>query len=68
VELFRTEGSVGAALGAGIGAGIFSSDEDAFSRLEKLQTVEPDASQETYNAVYAEWKQLLELQLNSQTV
>ena len=68
VELFKTEGSVGAALGAGIGAGIFSNEEEAFARLEKLKTVEPDASQDTYNEVYFEWKQLLELQLNKQTV
>jgi len=64
VEMYRTEGSVGAALGAGIGAGAFHAAEEAFTDLEKLQTVAPDNSQAAYNEAYEAWKEQLELQLN----
>lgn len=62
VELYLSDGSVGAALGAGMGMKIFASGEDAFSNRKPLQLVEPEANDE-YEIVYQEWKGLLEKQL-----
>ena len=42
IELYDTDGSVGAAKGAGIGAGIYKDRDEAFASLELLGTVEPD--------------------------
>lgn len=57
IELFNTDGSVGAAKGAGIGAGIYHSNEEAFATLEKLKTVEPDLKNVTaYRSAYEVWK------------
>ncbi|WP_299756508.1 FGGY family carbohydrate kinase [uncultured Pontibacter sp.] len=63
VELYRNDGSVGAALGAGIGVRAFKSEEEAFTNSEKLQIVEPNAVSQ-YEPVYQEWKALLEKQLH----
>ena len=42
IELYDTDGSVGAAKGAGIGAGIYKDNNEAFASLDKLQVIEPD--------------------------
>ena len=44
IELYDTDGSVGAAKGAGIGAGIYKDNKEAFSTLEKLEVIEPRQS------------------------
>lgn len=60
IELYDTDGSVGAAKGAGIGAGIYKDHNEAFASLEKLQVIEPDtANAAAYRAAYDSWKQLL---------
>ncbi|MBP1640885.1 MAG: carbohydrate kinase [Bacteroidetes bacterium] len=60
IELFNTDGSVGAAKGAGIGVGIYKSNVEAFATLEKLKTVEPDTKNEAaYKAAYELWKSKL---------
>ena len=58
IELYDTDGSVGAAKGAGIGAGIYKNNNEAFSTLEKLAVIEPSES-ETYRAAYETWKSKL---------
>ncbi len=64
IELYDTDGSVGAAKGAGIGAGIYASADEAFASLEKLQVIEPKAADRTaYSAAYARWKAVLESKL-----
>ncbi len=63
VELYKNDGSVGAALGAGIGCGVYTTPKEAFSNMEKVKTVEPSAK--TYEPVYAEWKELLNRQMNN---
>jgi xylulokinase len=61
IELYDTDGSVGAAKGAGIGAGIYKNANEAFASLDKLQVIEPDAAhREEYLAAYARWKAVLE--------
>jgi xylulokinase len=60
IELYDTDGSVGAAKGAGIGAGIYSDAVEAFKSLRKLNVVEPDIkSQAEYREAYERWKNLL---------
>jgi len=61
IELYDTDGSVGAAKGAGIGAGIYRDADEAFASLEKLQVIEPDDTRrDDYRAAYEHWKQVLE--------
>jgi len=65
IELYDTDGSVGAAKGAGIGAGIYKNSDEAFATLEKLQVIEPDVKQqEAYKAAYERWKTVLEKNIN----
>ena len=42
IELYNTDGSVGAARGAGIGAGIYKNAEEAFATLKKIIVVVPE--------------------------
>ena len=55
IELFNTDGSVGAAKGAGLGAGIYRTPQEAFSTLERLATITPDHQSE-YREAYERWK------------
>ena len=60
IELYDTDGSVGAAKGAGIGAGIYANADEAFASLEKLQVIEPkQADRAAYAEAYARWKEVL---------
>ncbi|MDD4922114.1 MAG: FGGY family carbohydrate kinase [Bacteroidales bacterium] len=60
IELYDTDGSVGAAKGAGIGAGIYKDAVEAFSSLRKLSVIEPDVkNKDAYQAAYQRWKSLL---------
>ena len=60
IELFDTDGSVGAARGAGIGAAIYRDNNEAFASLERLQVIEPDqANRQAYQEAYARWKETL---------
>jgi xylulokinase len=61
VELYKNDGSIGAALGAGIGSGIYKGPKEAFSNMEVLKLVEP--SGKGYEPIYQEWKALLNRQL-----
>lgn len=63
VELYNSDGSVGAAIGAGIGAKAFNNEQEAFSKMKRLQLIEPN-NQETYNTLYLEWKQVLQKTLS----
>jgi len=62
VELYKTDGSVGAALGAGVGSGIYKDGGDAFANRKPLQLVTPAVARE-YEPLYQEWKELLLAQL-----
>jgi xylulokinase len=60
IELYDTDGSVGAAKGAGIGAGIYANADEAFASLERLQVIEPkSADRPAYAEAYARWKDVL---------
>ena len=56
IELYNTDGSVGAARGAGIGAGIYKDAEEAFSTLKKIMVITPEAEQiEATKVAYEKW-------------
>lgn len=60
IELYETDGSVGAAKGAGMGCGYYKNNNEAFDSLEKLAVIEPDEKlRPEYLAAYAEWKDRL---------
>jgi xylulokinase len=58
VELYNSDGSVGAALGAGIGAGIFNDAKEAFAGLKPVGRVEPTKAAE-YEELYGRWREAL---------
>lgn len=61
IELYNTDGSIGAARGAGIGSGYYASAKEAFANLKKLDTITPDFSKKAeYEAAYQTWKAQLE--------
>ena len=63
IELAASEelGAMGAAICAGIGVGLFSSFENAVSRMVRVsRTVQPDpAMRDVYDGKYARYKRLL---------
>lgn len=60
IELYDTDGAVGAAKGAGVGAGIYADTDEAFATLQKLAVIEPDAANATaYREAYARWRSLI---------
>ena len=65
IELFNTDGSLGAARGAALGAGFYASREEAFASLRRLESVEPDPSRKAVlDEAYARWKAELQTRLN----
>lgn len=57
IELYETDGSVGAAKGAGMGCGIYSDHNEAFASLRKLGVVEPETVMAgQYEEAYERWK------------
>lgn len=61
IELYETDGSVGAAKGAGMGCGIYKDNEEAFATLKKLSVIEPDEKHRAeYLQAYTQWKEMLQ--------
>ena len=63
VELYQTDGGVGAALGAGVGAGFYTNTSSAFANRKPLKLIEP-SKEKQYQSFYHEWKGLLQMQLH----
>lgn len=59
IELYDTDGAVGAAKGAGIGAGIYKNPDEAFATLDKIDVIYPAANRAPYLQAYEEWKNIL---------
>lgn len=56
IELYNTDGSVGAARGAGLGTDIYKNAEETFSTLKKIKEIEPNPSgKQTYLDAYQNW-------------
>ena len=66
IELYETDGSVGAAKGAGMGCGIYKDNNEAFASLKRLAVIEPDTRHaDEYQEAYARWKRMLEKEVNN---
>lgn len=62
INLYNTDGSIGAARGAGIGCGFYGSEGEAFNGLAVVGRAEPDKNlSEIYEAKYQQWKELPEM-------
>ena len=60
IELYNTDGSIGAARGAGIGCGFYKSAKEAFTNLKRVEIVEPKSSApEKFEYAYKNWKRVL---------
>ena len=56
IELYDTDGSVGAAKGAGMGIGIYKDNKEAFVTLDRLAVIEPDGiNRQAYQDAYGRW-------------
>ncbi len=66
VELYNTDGAIGAARGAGIGAGIYNSTDEAFASLKSLKSIKPNPLiTDIYSELYHQWKNELKSMLNN---
>lgn len=65
IEMFDTDGAIGAAKGAGIGAGIYRDNKDAFASLNHIRTVTPASDRTPYLEAYALWKDRLTNELRA---
>ena len=64
IELYNTDGALGAARGAALGAGLYASREETFASLRKIDEVRPDpADRDVLERGYARWKAELENRL-----
>lgn len=64
IELYDTDGAVGAARGAGVGAGIYASPSEAGKFLKRINLIEPQpACSEALEDAYQVWKTELQQKL-----
>ncbi|KQT22544.1 carbohydrate kinase [Chryseobacterium sp. Leaf405] len=60
IELYDTDGAVGAARAAGMGIGFYANSKEAFASLERIAVIEPQLEKrEQYLEAYSRWKQHL---------
>lgn len=62
IDLYETDGSLGAARGAGVGAGVYGSLGEAFSSLRKVGEIAPGKGD--YQSAYERWKAALDARLS----
>jgi xylulokinase len=62
LELYESDGSVGAAIGAGLGAGVYPNGKNSFRKMKPLKLVKP-TNASFYDLLYAKWKNCLEMHL-----
>jgi xylulokinase len=56
IELYDTNGAMGAAIGAALGSKYYASPEEAFATLRKIDVVEPETANKTaYLEAYERW-------------
>ena len=61
IELYNTDGAAGAAKGAGIGIGLYSSPQEAFESLERLNIIKPETDRKAqYREAYERWRSLMD--------
>jgi xylulokinase len=60
VELYNTDGAVGAARAAGVGSGYYKNFSESFRGMEVIKKIEPEKkSVQQTNEVYQSWKKEL---------
>ncbi len=60
IELYNTDGAIGAARGAAIGSKYYKSEKEAFEGLKCLEIIEPSSkNKQAYIDAYESWKQQL---------
>ncbi|MCI1779571.1 MAG: FGGY family carbohydrate kinase [Bacteroidales bacterium] len=65
IELYNTDGALGAARGAALGAGYYSSRQETFASLKKTGTTLPDHSiKSVLDETYLKWKERLHILCN----
>ncbi len=65
IELYNTDGALGAARGAALGAGFYADREEAFRSLKKLQSITPiEEDKAALEEAYTKWKEELFRQLS----
>jgi xylulokinase len=63
IELYNTDGAIGAARAAGVGAGIYPDFAESFRGMELIKRIEPDRnSQEQTMAIYHDWRRGMEME------
>ena len=66
IELFNTDGALGAARGAALGAGYYKTRGEAFAALRRLEVVEPaEADRETLEEGYRAWVREVEKRMQN---
>ena len=65
IELYNTDGSIGAAVGAALGSGFYKTPQEAFGFLRKIEVVEPDRNHHNqYLEAYRRWVETLQRTLS----
>ncbi len=65
IELYNTDGSIGAARGAGVGAGLYKSFDEAFVGFNKLEEIKPNSGiSSAVNDAFNSWLQFLKTVTN----
>jgi xylulokinase len=60
IELYDTDGAIGAARGSGLGAGIYDSEKEAFENLEIVDLIAPNTlNPAAVKVAYEWWKEVL---------
>ncbi len=59
IDLYDTDGSVGAARGAALGAGYYTGISEAFSDLKQISTITPSGDRSVTADCYEQWKEVL---------
>jgi xylulokinase len=60
INLYNTDGAIGAARGAGIGCGFYKSAAEAFSGLAVVGKTEPSGNNVAIGEAYERWKSLID--------
>ena len=64
IQLYNTDGSLGAARGGALGAGFYASPSEAFATLEQVGSVGPRAAwKDALEEAYGQWKEQLDKSL-----
>lgn len=66
IELYNTDGSIGAARGAGIGNGQYNSVKEAFTYLKMIKIIEPKKDKRI-DETYQVWKKIVNNNINKQS-